>query len=194
MKIQKGISSARSDDTKSLKGAVLDWITPRDVPLRPPLSRSTKANRGFQHPVTGALLCPAGLDWNDAQLVLMTDISSTLLIHGFRVCTKLSSGEMAVHGDQWPLLVYANQEYDPEEPWEGLFRSQLLVWVSMHFSLFLIAYQVLLCTGVQAHLYFAQFGREGGEGNKIWKCTYTWHDSSHRRFFGLCSYTGASGV
>ena len=47
----------------------------------------------------------------------------------FRVRTKLSSGEMAVSGDQWPLLVYANQQYDPEDPWEGLFRSQLLVWV-----------------------------------------------------------------
>ena len=42
---------------------------------------------------------------------------------------KLSTGEMAVHGDQWPMLVYANQEYDEEEPWVGLFRSQLLVWV-----------------------------------------------------------------
>ena len=27
-KIQKGVSSARSDDTKSLKGAILDWIMP----------------------------------------------------------------------------------------------------------------------------------------------------------------------
>jgi hypothetical protein len=67
MEIQKGISSARSDDTKSLKGAVLDWITPGDVALHPLLSRSVKANRGFHHPVTGALLCPAGLDWNDAE-------------------------------------------------------------------------------------------------------------------------------
>ena len=41
-KIQKGVSSARSDDTKSLKGAVLDWIFPRDgdvrnvLPMDPP--------------------------------------------------------------------------------------------------------------------------------------------------------------
>ena len=42
---------------------------------------------------------------------------------------KLSTGEIAVRGDQWPMLVYANQEYDEEEPWVGLFRSQLLVWV-----------------------------------------------------------------
>ena len=42
---------------------------------------------------------------------------------------KLSSGELAVRGDQWPLLVYANQEFDPEDPWNGLFRSRLLIWV-----------------------------------------------------------------
>jgi hypothetical protein len=110
-----GISSARSDDTKSLKGVVLDWITPRDSFLLPPLSRNVKTTRGFHHPVTGSLLCPAGLDWNDPE-----------------IRAKLSSGEMAVSGDQWPLLVYANQEYDPEDPWEGLFRSQLLVWAYKH--------------------------------------------------------------
>jgi len=64
-KLQKGVSSARSDDTKSLKGIVVDWITPHDAPLLPPLSRNVKTNRGFHHPVTGQLLCPAGLDWSD---------------------------------------------------------------------------------------------------------------------------------
>jgi hypothetical protein len=77
-KIQKGVSSARSDDTKSLKGAVLDWIFPRDgdmrnvLPLDPlpqPLSRNVKTNRGFHHPITGELLCPAGLDYKDAERV-----------------------------------------------------------------------------------------------------------------------------
>jgi hypothetical protein len=75
-KIQKGVSSARSDDTKSLKGAVLDWIFPRDrdmrnvLPMDPPpqpLSRNIKTNRGFHHPITGALLCPAGLDYKDEE-------------------------------------------------------------------------------------------------------------------------------
>jgi hypothetical protein len=28
IKIQKGVSCARSDDTKGMKGAVLNWITP----------------------------------------------------------------------------------------------------------------------------------------------------------------------
>jgi len=45
------------------------------------------------------------------------------------VHAKLASGELIVCGDQWPILVYANQEYNPEDPWNSLFRSQLLIWV-----------------------------------------------------------------
>jgi hypothetical protein len=66
-KIQKGVLSVRSDDTKGLKGVVLDWITERGLALNPPLSRNIKTNRGFHHPVTGRLLCPAGLNWEDEE-------------------------------------------------------------------------------------------------------------------------------
>jgi hypothetical protein len=65
--IQKGASGARSDDTKSLKSAVVDWITPRGRALDPPISRNIKVDRGFHHEHTGALLCPAGLDWSNAE-------------------------------------------------------------------------------------------------------------------------------
>ena len=78
LKIQKGISSARSDDTKSLKGMVLDWILPRDktmlsnlppdtpsTPKPTPLLQNVKMNPGFHHPITEALLCPAGFDYKD---------------------------------------------------------------------------------------------------------------------------------
>jgi hypothetical protein len=67
LQIQKGVSSARSDDTKSMKGAVLDWVTPRDIALNPPLARNVKTARGFHHNATGSLLCPAGVDWNDPE-------------------------------------------------------------------------------------------------------------------------------
>lgn len=63
--IQKGVSGARSDDTKSLKGAILDWIPPLKQPLNPPLSRNVKIDRGFHHERTGSLLCPTGMDWSD---------------------------------------------------------------------------------------------------------------------------------
>lgn len=47
----------------------------------------------------------------------------------FRVKEKLRSGEMLVRGDQWPLFLYADTAYDPEDPWNGLLRSHLLVAV-----------------------------------------------------------------
>jgi len=65
LKVQKGSGSARADDTKSLKGAVLDWITPKGGSLVPPLARNIKFDRGFHHDRTGALLCPTNLNWSD---------------------------------------------------------------------------------------------------------------------------------
>ncbi|KAG2136732.1 hypothetical protein DEU56DRAFT_871520 [Suillus clintonianus] len=108
--LTKGASGARGDDTKSLKGSVLDWITPKGQNLIPPLARNVKVDRGFHHERTGALLCPAGLDWSNSETK-----------------AKLKSGEIIVTGDQWPLFLYADYHYDPEDPWNGLFRSALLV-------------------------------------------------------------------
>jgi hypothetical protein len=60
---------SRSDDTKSLKAAVVDWIAAGGEPLNPPLARNVKTARGFHHERTGFLLCPVGLDWEDEQYV-----------------------------------------------------------------------------------------------------------------------------
>jgi hypothetical protein len=61
------MSGARGDDTKSLKGAVLEWITPKGQALSPPLSRNIKTDRGFYHERTGALLCPTDLEWSNIE-------------------------------------------------------------------------------------------------------------------------------
>ncbi|KIM76841.1 hypothetical protein PILCRDRAFT_77388 [Piloderma croceum F 1598] len=113
--LQKGTSSGRADDTKSLKGPILDWITPRGQPLNPPLARNIKTDRGFHHERTGALLCPAGMDWSNTETK-----------------EKLRSGEMAVTGDQWPIFLYHGYSYGPEDPWNGLFRSSILVSAYKH--------------------------------------------------------------
>ena len=63
--LRKGVSGARGDDTRSLKGAVLDWIVPIGQTLNPSLNRNKKDDRGFKHERTGALLCPIDLDWSD---------------------------------------------------------------------------------------------------------------------------------
>ena len=42
--LKKGMSSARSDDTKSLKGSILDWIVPCGQSVQPPLACNTKTD------------------------------------------------------------------------------------------------------------------------------------------------------
>ncbi|KAI6009083.1 hypothetical protein BKA83DRAFT_4505318 [Pisolithus microcarpus] len=113
--IQKGINGARADDTKGMKGAIIDWITPKGQSLSPHIPCNVKSGRGFNHEHTGALLCPAGLDWTNIQ-----------------TRTKLMNGEIQVPGDQWPVFLYADYSYDPEDPWNGLLWSGLLVSAYKH--------------------------------------------------------------
>lgn len=37
---------------------------------------------------------------------------------------------MIVSGDQWPIFLYAGERYDEEDPWAGLFKSEVLLSVS----------------------------------------------------------------
>ncbi|KAI9566556.1 hypothetical protein HD554DRAFT_1992989, partial [Boletus coccyginus] len=34
--------------------------------------------------------------------------------------------------DQWPVFLYANYIYNPDNPWDGLFHSDLLVFTFKH--------------------------------------------------------------
>jgi hypothetical protein len=52
-----------------------------------------------------------------------------MLCVSFRVREQLRSGEFVIAGDHWPLLVYRDCVYDPENPWSGLFHSVILVSV-----------------------------------------------------------------
>ncbi|KAJ3509290.1 hypothetical protein NMY22_g16344 [Coprinellus aureogranulatus] len=113
--LNNGSSRARSDDTRSLKSAIIDWITPPGGALVPPLSRNVKTDRGFFHYATGKLLCPATLDWEDEA-----------------VRKDLRSGEIAVSGDLWPIFLYHNHSFNPENPWDGLFKGRLLVSAFKH--------------------------------------------------------------
>ncbi|KAG2035463.1 hypothetical protein BDR03DRAFT_1012485 [Suillus americanus] len=113
--IGKGASGMRGDNTKSLKSAILDWISPKGASIQPPLHRNSKINHGFNHELTGSLLCPVGLDWHDPEMR-----------------ENLRSGEILVCGDQWPVFLYANHTYDNEDPWCGLLRSCLLTCAYKH--------------------------------------------------------------
>ena len=65
----EGIHGACADDMKGIKCAIIDWITPKGQSLTPHIPWNGKAGRGFNHKHTGALLCPAGLDWNNWECV-----------------------------------------------------------------------------------------------------------------------------
>ena len=65
--VQKGVNGAPTDDTKGMKSAIIDWITPKGQSLNPHIPCNVKSGRGFYHERTGALLCPAGLDWNHSE-------------------------------------------------------------------------------------------------------------------------------
>ena len=126
--IQKGASSTWSDDTKSLKGAILDWNTRWGKPLCALLMQSVKTNQGFHHECTGALLCPVGLDWSSAEFVFCYPLTMHILTNS-RTKKKLQSGKMAVPGDVWPVFLYHGDNFNPEHPWNGLFCSSLLILV-----------------------------------------------------------------
>jgi hypothetical protein len=55
------------------------------------------------------------------------------LHHSGRICSDdimcLSTGEMAMTGDQWAIFLFHSYTYDPEDPWNGLFQSTILVSV-----------------------------------------------------------------
>jgi hypothetical protein len=66
MKLRKGAAGARGDDAANLKPAIVSWLIdlyPDEKPA--PLSPSNKTERGFEHDVTGRLLCPVDYDWQD---------------------------------------------------------------------------------------------------------------------------------
>ena len=56
-------------------------------------------------------------------------------------------------GDQWPLLLYADCKYDPEEPWDRLFQNKLLVWVHFQCLIYAIQFVEAQLSGLQTHIH-----------------------------------------
>lgn len=53
----------------------------------------------------------------------------SVLTSRFSIKQQLKNKELAVPGNHWPLFLYRNEAYNPEEPWRGFCRSKLLVCV-----------------------------------------------------------------
>ena len=47
LQLQKGVNGTCADDTKGMKGAIIDWITPKGQILNPHIPHNVKCGRGF---------------------------------------------------------------------------------------------------------------------------------------------------
>ena len=67
----------------------------------------------------------------------------------FRTKEKLRSGELTVSGDEWPVFLYHGYTHDPNDPWNGLFHSSILIKVST--STFLLLSNSPFISNIQAY-------------------------------------------
>ncbi|KAI0070162.1 hypothetical protein K474DRAFT_1609141 [Panus rudis PR-1116 ss-1] len=61
--VAHGASGARSDDTNSIKTAIVEWLTEPIEQSNIPMPAKDKSRRGHNHPVSSKLLAPAALQW-----------------------------------------------------------------------------------------------------------------------------------
>ncbi|KAG8989785.1 hypothetical protein FRB90_002070 [Tulasnella sp. 427] len=111
LQLDKGASTARSDDVSSLKKAIVDFLPACD----PPISRNSKTRRGFNHPYIGSLLCPTSLDWNDDE-----------------IRRELRDEVITVKHTLWPPFLYRDYAIDPDDLLDGLFESSVLLKAARH--------------------------------------------------------------
>ncbi|KAG6904583.1 hypothetical protein DXG01_008876 [Tephrocybe rancida] len=114
--ISRGVHDARLDDAEALRDKIFSWLFDAFGDDALGLEGMDKERRGFKHSLTGSLLCPVNLAWDDPQ-------------------TREAIRSGAYKGQMWgwPSFVYAwGSEIDGNEDWNGLFRSPLLVAAYKH--------------------------------------------------------------
>jgi hypothetical protein len=65
IQLQKGADGACGDDANTLKSSVASWLNEQDPHPVPLFAIREKQGRGFNHDITGRLLCPVDYDWFD---------------------------------------------------------------------------------------------------------------------------------
>ncbi|KAI0070581.1 hypothetical protein K474DRAFT_1776724 [Panus rudis PR-1116 ss-1] len=116
-KLQEGRSHARSDDTSSLKIAILRYIhQDSSIPLTPALSDTkSKALRGWKHEQLAHLLLPLQYTANVETLLDIED------------------GTLEITADDWPRFLYPDgRAYNPNDEFTDIFRGHLLLRVVKH--------------------------------------------------------------
>lgn len=121
-----GGQGARSEDANRLKRCLHDFL-----PEGSGLNVAAKGNRGFDNPVTGALLCPTGFDWKDSRCVFTTfPVFRFMTETQRRTQQRLKDKSIKLDGTKWPHFLYEDGVYDKKDVWKGLFRNILIVKVT----------------------------------------------------------------
>ncbi|KAI9454727.1 hypothetical protein HD554DRAFT_2031225 [Boletus coccyginus] len=115
--LNRGADSARGDDAASPKPAVIHWLTATYPNTELDLELSEKTGRGFDHNITGRLLCPVDYNWQDDQ---------------HRAGIRNFHPDFLVTADSWPAFLYEGEKYDPQNPSKGLFKNHLLLKAFKH--------------------------------------------------------------
>lgn len=115
--LNKGADGARGDDAAGLKIAVVEWLMSGRPTPEPALEPRHKTGRGFYHDATARLICPVDYDWSNPK---------------HRENIRNYHPDYLVTADSWPLFLYKNEHYDPENPVKGLFKNMFLVKAFKH--------------------------------------------------------------
>ncbi|KAJ6482666.1 hypothetical protein C8R45DRAFT_932270 [Mycena sanguinolenta] len=113
--INGGQNGSRGEDANTLKKNIILYLTAdASVPLDPPIQPSAKLTRGFNHPVTARLLCPAKYPPNE------------------ETYTKIANGNIVITGKTFPRLfypddwIYTKNADGTDNLMDGLFEGHLI--------------------------------------------------------------------
>ncbi|KAF9255553.1 hypothetical protein L218DRAFT_950695 [Marasmius fiardii PR-910] len=112
-KLEAGVNSACTDDINTSKEEVVSWLEALPNPPSPRLSRRSRVSSGFKNKVTGALICPPDLDFDDPETQ-----------KGLQDCViSLSSSTYAYY---LPVF-YRNEQVNLDNVEDGYLQGDLLV-------------------------------------------------------------------
>jgi hypothetical protein len=133
---------------------VVSWIVGLFENPEPPLSPNIKTDRGFEHDLTGRLLCPIEYDWADPWWV---PLSVQYLLVCVRLCDSVRQNirdgqpEFIVTANSWPSFLYPHAKANHDDVQHGLFQSAILVKV-LQTRVAQHAHHAD-CSGIQIHFY-----------------------------------------
>ncbi|KAG1857769.1 hypothetical protein F4604DRAFT_1931249 [Suillus subluteus] len=120
--MESAANAAHCDDMGSLKHTGLQYMLndPTKDRFDPPILKShSQALRGWNHPQTARLLCPA-------RDIAEFDVDPQSYMD------KVNAGEKKISAKQWPSMFYDMSLYDPKNKKKGFLQSRVVIQAWRH--------------------------------------------------------------